>query len=375
MVMDKKNKKMRVGMLTFHTAKNIGAQLQALALFYTLKKMGANVSVVRYEPHYLAAPYAFFRNVKLKNGILSCCKQIILHLINDLVTWNRTMKHYKDFQLKYFKFTKSKYFTPLDLKSAPFDVLIVGSDQIWNPEITNHQIDSMYTLAFDSKKIRKISYAASFSEKHMTYKDAEILAKRLESFDAISLRESSLKDYLSNFLDKNIDVVLDPTLLLSKKEWVSFIPHIPIVKKRYVLLYQARGAKNDVLLQAKELARLYDATVYDASGMNYRVKENGLQYVNPIEFLNLVFYAEAIVTVSFHGTALSIILEKPFYTIALNDGRDGRVLDLLSKVGLEEQLRYKVDKLEKINIDYSKVQDKLVKLRQSSMQFLNDSLK
>lgn len=80
--------------------------------------------------------------------------------------------------------------------------------------------------------------------------------------------------------------------------------------------------------------------------MNYRIKHNGMQYVNPLEFLNLVLYAELIVTVSFHGTALSIILEKSFYSINLNDGRDSRVISLLKAVNLENRLKSINDTLE-----------------------------
>lgn len=365
---------MRVGILTFHTAKNIGAQLQAFALFYTLRKLGFNTTIIRYEPKYLTAPYKFFRNVSLEKGILSCCKQIALHLFFDIKTWLKTKKHYKEFQTKFFIISSKPYLFPQELEDGNFDAIVVGSDQIWNPEITNHKIDSMYTLNYSYRNVRKISYAASFSEEHISGINTQILVDRLKTFDSISVRESNLKDYLSRFFDKPIEVVLDPTLLVSREEWLKYISKTRIVKEKYVLLYQARGAKQNILLQAEALATIYGAKVYDASGMNYRIRKNGLQYVNPIEFLNLIFYAEAVITVSFHGTALSLILEKPFYSIALDDGRDGRVKDLLSNVGLMKQLCHINDKLGLIDIDYSGVDEKLRVLRSNSLHFLTKSL-
>ena len=72
--------------------------------------------------------------------------------------------------------------------------------------------------------------------------------------------------------------------------------------------------------------------------MNYRIKKNNVQYVNPIEFLNLVYYAEAVVTVSFHGTAFSIIYEKPFFVVNRKESLNSRMIDLLSLLGLDNRL-------------------------------------
>ena len=108
--------------------------------------------------------------------------------------------------------------------------------------------------------------------------------------------------------------------------------------------------------------------------MNYRVRHNSVQYVNPIGFLNLVFYAEAIVTVSFHGTAISLILEKPFYSIVLGDGRDGRVVDLLTNVGLENLLVSSSEELQPQNIDFTEPMKRLSRLRQQSMQYIENAL-
>lgn len=118
---------------------------------------------------------------------------------------------------------------------------------------------------------------------------AEELVGRIKSFYAVSVREECLKKYLDNLCSLRIEVVLDPTLLLTKSQWLALMPEKRMIKERYVLLYQARGIKKDVLKQATDLADKLHATVYDASGMNYRVAKYGKQYVSPIEFLNLVF--------------------------------------------------------------------------------------
>ena len=280
---------MKIGILTFHVALNVGAQLQALALFRTLVDLGHDVEFIRYEPKYLKKSYRFFRNVDVRNGIASCVKQTLLHIIYDTCTWIKTKRHYTGFQKKYYAFTPVRFSRLSELADADFDAIIVGSDQIWNPEITNGCLDRFYTLDFKSDRIRKISYAASFSQSHITQSDTLVLIERLKSFRAISVREEGLKLYLNSFCNLHVNVVLDPTLLLTKRQWVGLMPKQRIIAERYVLLYQARGEKKKILAQATNLADKLHAKVYDASGMNYRISRRGKQYVSPIEFLNLVY--------------------------------------------------------------------------------------
>ena len=330
--------------------------------------------LIRYEPKYLSKQYSFFRNAKISNGLTSFIKQILLHVIFDTFTYIQTMLHYSKFQNKFLRFSLNKFYKPAELANSDFDAIIVGSDQIWNPEITYGCLDPMYTLQFSSNKIRKISYAASFSEKHIKKNDAEKLVESLKTFYAISVREEELKRYLSSISNLKIEVVIDPTLLLSKNNWLAIMPKKRIIKERYVLLYQARGEKRKIYQQVVDLAKRLNASVYDASGMNYRIRKHGKQYVSPIEFLNLIYFAEAVVTVSFHGTALSVILEKPFFSICLNDGRDGRVFNLLRTLGLTSQLKSLGEHLPFPNIDYSKVCKHLEVARESSLSFLNKAL-
>lgn len=365
---------MRIGILTFYTAKNIGAQLQAFALYVTLKSFGHDVKFVKYEPKYLTKPYRYFRNVQLKHGILSCIKQFLLHLLFDTKTWIKTINHYKKFQKKYLPISSREVRSSRDLSELEYDAFIVGSDQIWNPEITGSKIDDIYSLNFKNNNIKKISYAASFSEKHISDQQLKSLIKRLNSFDAISVREDVLKTFLQPYLKADIHVVLDPTLLLKKEQWLQYIPKKRIIKEKYVLIYQARGNKKEIVEQSKKLAEKYEAVLYDASGMNYRIKKNGIQYANPIEFLNLIYYAEAIVTVSFHGTALSIILEKPFYSIILGDGRDGRVENLLKSINLTSQMKICGEALEKPNIDFKETVNLLDEYRHTSKEYIVNSL-
>ena len=253
----------------------------------------------------------------------------------DLVKWVRFNIHYQSFRKKSMNVSKSIVDLKHPIPDGYYDYLIVGSDQIWNPELTGAKLDPFYTLNFDFLKTRKISYAASFSPNHISSDQLQSLKNCLKTFSAVSVREDCLMKTLESDNPVAIETVLDPTLLLNRNDWLKYMPPKRLVDKKYVLLYQARGAKEPLLTKTKRIAEELNASVIDVSGMNYRVLRCGMQYVNPIEFVNLIFYAEFVVTASFHGTALSIVLQKPFCSFLLNDGRDDRVLNLLDSFGLQ----------------------------------------
>ena len=366
---------MKIGLLTFHSALNFGAQLQTFALVQILKKLGAHVEIICYEPKYLNAPYRFFRNVDIDNGVLSVIKQVSLHLLFDIYPWIKYRKKYRSFQNKFFDFSSIRIYKSSDLEITCYDVIIVGSDQIWNPEITSGRVDDIYTLYFkQNKKLKKVSYAASLSDKYISEDQLKLLAERINDFYAVSVREYNVKEVLRRYTGKKIEVVADPTLLISKEQWMSYIPQNQIIKDKYVLLYQARGNHKMLYDKSLEFADKYGYKLYDASGLNYRLMHNSMQAVSPIELLNLIYYAEVIITVSFHGTAMSVILEKPFFSFVLNDGRDDRVINLLKSINLESQIVTSESSLNLNLIDYLSVRMKLEKIRKESIDFLEHSL-
>lgn len=369
---------MKIGILTFHCARNIGAQLQAFALLKTLEKLAPPNSVVefiRYEPKYLIRPYRFLRFVNLQYGLLSVLKQTILHLVFDIPIYLKTRCHYARFQKKYFKLSQKSYSDVSELTSSSYNKIFVGSDQIWNPEITEGKLDSFYTLNFSSKIIQKFSYAASLSVNNISEDCLKLLVKRLESFNKVSVRENTVKKILERISKLKIRTVLDPTLLLNRAEWNSYIAKEPIIKEPYVLVFQARGSKDEILNIVNNYAKANNLAIVDASNFAKRCSKYRMSFVSPIEFLNLVKYADTVFSLSFHGTALSIILEKPFYSINYNDGRDGRVVNLLHELGIETQLCSLDENIViKPQIDYSLIDSKLDNLRRESLSFLQECL-
>ena len=214
------------------------------------------------------------------------------------------------------------------------DMYISGSDQVFG---LRGKYDDMRMLRFGSETIKRFSFAASLGEYDWSDDEKGMFAELLQRFSMVSVREKYAKEYIESFSDVNCEVNIDPVFLLDKEQW-SEIAVDPSVKEKYILCYPLIGNSDT----QKVLNQLKEKTGYKTVSMQTipikRVKTD--EYVlnaGPKEFLSLIKNAEYIVTTSFHGTAFSIIFEKPFYTLIKNY-KSQRMTDLLELVGLSNRL-------------------------------------
>jgi hypothetical protein len=365
---------MRIGILTFHCAHNYGAVLQAYALREELKLMGYDVEFVNYQPEYLLSPYSIDIIKGYKNYKPSSFFSTIKYIGSEIILFRRRFIRY----WKFNKFIKKK----LSIRTKPiknvveidkdYDAYIFGSDQIWNLSITKGFDDIFWGNFIVKKNAKKISYAASMdTEKIQEY---ALIKSRLSNFDYLSVRENQLKNLLQPLCYKEINTVLDPTLLVSPQTWNSFIKK-PNIKKKYVLVYQVRETPQTLRI-ANEIASQIGGVVIRLVAFfnSWKYGKNLHQSEGPEEFVNWIKYAECVVTTSFHGTAFSIIFNKPFYTLKLSDGSDSRAKNLLIKFNLSDRFISPESNINLTDIDYTNVNSKLNELRSLSKSFLINSL-
>lgn len=354
---------MKIGILTFHCAHNYGAVLQCYALQETLKAMGHEVEVIDYRPNFLLLPYkvwdihrytaynSFFRS------ILECLKLY------------RRLVRYRAFN----SFIKTRLnLTKEQTISSSFDIYIMGSDQIWNPGITKG-FHKPYFGYFDFPKgSRKyIAYAASMETSFLDKEAEGFYAKALDNFDAVSVREQMLADLLQPLTLKKIETVLDPTLLADAAIWHA-IAKQPPVDYKYVLVYQVIYNESTRII-AQNVANQIGAKVVEVTAwVDRKYRANVYQCCSPEEFLGWIKYASCIVTTSFHGTAFSVIFNKPFYCIKF--GGDTRSLSLLQMLGLEYRMITQTFYQSFQTIDYQAVNMRLVDLQKKSYKYLVSSL-
>lgn len=363
---------MKVGIVTFHCALNYGALAQTYALQEFLKNNNYEVEIINYQPDYLTDPYRLFNYNRWASK--SFKGKIKYLLLEPFLFIKRYKRHRKLISFVNKKLAVSpQIFRKHSEINTKCDAFIFGSDQIWNPEITKG-FDPIYfgdiTPLKDSKKI---SYAASVEPSKLTESARKELVEHVASFKAISVRENSLADFLQAFTSKKIHTVLDPTLLVPVDVWKK-IAVKPKVKEKYVLLYQARGGHQIPTKIAQQIANDINGKVVNVSGMEYPILKNSYQNTSVEEFIGYCMHADFIVTLSFHGTAFSVIFNKPFYSLDYNDNRNNRIKDLLQNLGLEDRLVNVNSNISYSEIDYTETNKKLDALKSSSASFLAQSL-
>lgn len=359
---------MKIGILTFHCAHNYGAVLQCFALQEYLKSIGHDVEIIDYRPTYLLKPYSRFRigRILSRNPL-----RLVKNTIRESLMFFSRYKRYKNFN----SFIRNRLNLSLSVKNKnipdKYEAYIIGSDQIWNSRITKG-FDDIYFASFPFEKGQRkyVSYAASMEVLELSREQKLYLEKSLVNFDQISVRENNLRDFLQPFTSKEVWQVIDPTLLVCSSSWYDMAIS-PKIKTKYVLVYQVR-VNQRTIETAHEIAKQIGGIVIEAvAWLNWRCLKNKYQTTSPEEFLGLIKHADCVVTTSFHGTAFSVIFNRPFYTLLLDDGKNSRSLSLLNSLGLNER----ATSIETIptysTIDYTEVNQKLDQIRKHSSHFLD----
>lgn len=373
---------MKIGILTFHRALNYGAVLQVYALQATLQELGCNVEIIDYRPKCIEDPYKVFniRNFLAKNP-LRIPKKVVL----ETLLLNKRKRRYNRFGSfdKRCLSISSRAFTDIEDFPLNYDCYIIGSDQIWNEDITKG-FDPIYWGDFKCKLgegQRVISYAASRPVRNLDDKIKEGIRLKLRNFDTLSVREQSLNDQLSSFSEVPITTVLDPTLLKKGDFW-SNISKKPkeVVSGKFILCYKVMESNvlDEVLLSLFEATSL--SVVHLTQGVPMASLKKGYYAdASPEEFLWLIQNAEYVVTTSFHATVFSILFKKIFFVVpGHNAGGDSRSRALLSTVGLDNRfVSSKEDiTLELLNepIDFDRVNKILDCEREKAMSFLHKAI-
>ncbi|MCD4725096.1 MAG: polysaccharide pyruvyl transferase family protein [Bacteroidales bacterium] len=361
---------MKVGLLTFHSAQNYGAVLQAYATQEIIKSLECDIDIIDYCPDYLIKQAVF---PSLKNRPAS----IKLKLFTEgLICFYWRYKRRKGFN----NFINSKlHLSPKKYGNRPFssnecyDAYVMGSDQIWNIKLAKGFDDAYWGNFITKKNAIKVSYAASMSNYLLNDNQKQKMFDLLKNFHSISVREEESKHFIYDNFEIDATTVLDPTFLLDKSKW-KIISKRPKLAKKYVLVYSIE-LRDDVVRIAKSVAKQLNAIVIELTmGVDKNVIVNRHQTATPEEFVGLFENAECVLTSSFHGTAFSIIYNKSFYSIALDNDKDSRQKTILAKLGLSDRFISRNTTPDFQLINYNDVNAKLEIIRNESIAFLKSNL-
>lgn len=319
----------KIGIMTFHNAINYGAVLQAFASHYYLNANNRNCEVINYQCDKLKNDYKI---IKVHEKSL---KGVVKAVLKAPITWDKQSK-FKKFCKENFKLSEKSY-TPSTIHEANryYAAFIVGSDQVWNLKITG--MDTAYLLDFVNPEKSKYSYAASMGNVLLDATSQGLFRKCVSDFNCITVRENDAKDYLSELLERRVDVVLDPVFLLSSEEWDRFADKR--VSEKYILVYCLH--EDQVYKQAERIAKITGyKVVCIQNNMKKPIKAEYVLNAGPTEFVGLIKNAEYVVTDSFHGTAFGIIFRKQIKVILKSTRQDlnARLKTLLDKFGLSKAI-------------------------------------
>lgn len=372
-------KRKRIVLVTWIGSGNYGTTLQSFALHNKLEQLGYDVKILSGNP----------TGNNLKHYIKFCLirLRIPIHLITRLLNRQTGKLNLK----KLRRFIKSNYKVidnlciPSDLNKLiqNTDVFLTGSDQIWN---TINSFNPFYFLDFAKDK-KRIAYASSMGIADFPDGHKPKVKMLLSKFQHIGVREQTAVKAISTLLDKNdVQQVLDPTFLLDKYDWVNISQSASIeieIPQRYIFCYlignnpwykeqvadvmESTGIDKLIIVPAvenKDFA-IDGAAIYDAAG--------------PLEFVKLIKEATLVCTDSFHATAISLNMEKPFvefmrFSDESKGSQNSRIYDLLGRYNLSQRIYNKSDKRWVESIDYTSVTRQINEDRKKSLNFLVESI-
>ncbi|WP_318311064.1 polysaccharide pyruvyl transferase family protein [Flagellimonas crocea] len=362
----------KVGILTLPLKGNYGGVLQAYALLTFLKKKGYNAFLVDRQ-----------WDIRKKKTISYWIQKFFFH--------HFLIKNVKRFSDRWIVPRTNKIDSQsemINLNKDNFDAFIVGSDQVWRVEHTGGVKNNFFLDFVEDPNVKRISYAPSFGKDSVDVKEKErkTISKLLKKFTAISVRESSGIDICKNQFDVDAIQVVDPTLLLSAKEYLPIIESKINRSQTKVLTTYVLDNSFEKNEKIQEIANVLGLKV---KSINYKKNPSLLLKKPSLDIYNYVYpsvsnwlrgfqEADFVVTDSFHGTLFSIIFRKQFIVIGNEKRGMARFQSILSMLELEDRLitssdKSYIDLLDK-PIDYSKTEKILSKEIAKSSDFLLNAL-
>lgn len=376
---------MKIGIITLPLHTNYGGLLQAYAMKAVLDEMGHETEVIDIRekmpsPKGLRALFIYARRglVKLFKG--SGAPEVFRE-----IRYNRELSalsaHTSVFVERHIKPRLVESYR--DIKEGEYDAFVVGSDQVWRPRYFGKIEDAFLAFA-EGWEVKRVAYAASFGTDQLEYEymQLETCSRLLGFFDGVSVREDSAVGMCEEWLDCDKAVhVLDPVMLLTADRYRELTSsHLASDASGGIMTYilDHSPEKRHVVDFMKKVSGM---EVHDSSVSPY-VNDRPVEerVVPPVgQWLASFIDADLVITDSFHGCVLSILLHKRF--IAVGNSRRGmaRLNSLLSMFGLEMRLVHGIDPEDDgeffmSDIDWDQTDRILDERRALSLDFLRDSL-
>jgi hypothetical protein len=324
---------MKIGITTFQWADNYGALIQAYALQTFLQARGHEVQIVDYRPQKGASMVRRWLSASPRG----CVRK-----------WESNWKQFlfERFRKKHLVRTPEVFRSASELRKIAdrFDLLIAGSDQVWNPKwlAQSEGLFDLYFLSFAGSKTRRISYAASIGHSDLstlTDEWKQMLAVRMKAMDEISVREQSGVELVRQLCGRTDAVcVADPTLLLGRAHY-DRLAGTSVEKNPYLFSFMLHGLEQDAAEACRSVSEYLRLTIARCNAGKTGLHA-GYTLPSPEGWLRNIRDARFVVTNSFHGVVFCLLFHTPFVALLINGSTgsmNSRITELLKAVGLSHR--------------------------------------
>lgn len=358
---------MKIGVLTFCYTVNYGAELQAFALVKSLNKLnGVQAELIDYKN---SAIYNSNSPKSWNDG------HGLLQKIRYAFAWSAAKKRwdkFRSFEKRYIPLSDEYYSEQKGINEEKYDHFLIGSDQIWNLEITGNDLNFFLSSVTEKEKI--YTYAASFGYSTVPEQFVEVTRDELMKIKNLTVRENRGADIIYDLCKKTAEVVVDPTLLLCSDEWKKMLiscPSIYKANKPYILLYLINPEDEYIWKFLLRHADEHNLDILWITPRRYLDKPGKkIRSAGPLDFLSLIYSARLVVTGSFHAVCFSLQFSKNFLYVIKDKNKASRVIGLIEQLGISEVL-FQKEQIEVPILNYETVQGKIEELRQNSLKYLN----
>lgn len=362
-----------IGIITTSHAINYGAVLQAYALLQAVKSANkADVEIINYCGDQQVAGRCIYRKCdRVKNALFNI---IIFANWKYRIQRKKLIEAFDEFKREKLCITGDLLKNKKEIEdSFKYDIMICGSDQIWNLNLFQ---DDIYFLRFEDKfpSVKYISYGASVAEK-MSIMQEKSLLENVQHFDAISIREKETAMKLALLSKKNVVAVVDPVFLLTKEQWISFANESQmVIKDKYALIFMIGHANTDQVIIDKlcggnDLKKV----VINLHPITYWKGDIYVSDASPMDFVNLIKNASFIITDSFHATSFSIIFNKEFYSIRRLT-RNSRIENLFQIFSIPNRYVETNCDIKRSELNYNDINNNIAVYRKKSLEYLYNAL-
>lgn len=354
---------MKIGILTQPLHANYGGLLQNFALQQVLIRAGHEVNTIDWD----VVKGIHVQMYQIKMRILSILFPSKYPKVkyqpneNEQYIIRRNTNYFISSYISHTKVVHSRKEFELQSLKDNYNAYVVGSDQCWRPSY-NMFLSSMFLDFAKYQNVKRIAYAASFGtdQWEFTPQQIAICTPLVQLFDLVTVREDSGMKLCKKYFGVDAIHVLDPTMLLTKEDYISLIK----VEKEP----QSAGSLFNYILDPDVKKSAFIQRVADVKGLRsfqvlpkyqaeIRTKEDVKKRIEDCIFprvttwLRAFMDAEMTIVDSFHGMVFSIIFNKPFWVIGNASRGMSRFTSLLKVFSLEDRL-LDVNNLK--NIDVSK---------------------